>query len=285
MMSAGVIRLAALQAEDGSFPSEIIGPGGTWQDRNGFTTARVLRALRDLPRDATLDRLRSRALAFVARCRSQTVPGAFGFWPEDIRPTWASRVPADVDDTAIMTRELMRHGKLSQRDAMRTVYTVLLRYRFVARSDELRPPWIANGAFLTWIGPPGKPNPVDCCVNANVAALMGLVRATHMPGYQEAVRTILDGLDWAGLNPARLRSLTPFYPSIDDLHEAVEHAVESGADALAPALTRLRGMVSHSDRTNLGCCSSAYGGTVWRCPALVEAQILRHAVSSPAASA
>lgn len=282
-MSAAIMRLAALQADDGSFPSQITGPGGTWQDRNGFTTARVLRALRDLPGDATLDRLRSRALDFVARCRSKTVPGAFGFWPADARPIWADRVPVDIDDTAIMTLELMRHGRLNQRDGMYTVCSVLLRYRLVARPDELRPPWIAAGSFLTWIGPPGKPNVVDCCVNANAAALMGSIRSTHVPGYQEAVRTILDGLDWAGLDPARLRSLTPFYPSIADLHEAVEHAVECGADALAPALARLRGMVGQSDLTNLGCCSSAYGMTVWRCPALVEAENLRRAVSSSAA--
>jgi hypothetical protein len=275
MTLATITQLATLQEDDGSFPSEVTGPGGTFTDRNGFTTASVLRALRGLPAgDPTLDQLRSRALGFVVRCRSRTVAGAFGFWPAGMRPEWADRLPDDIDDTAIMTVELLRHGRLSQRDALRTVCTVLLRHRLVARPEELRPPWIADGAFLTWIAQPGQPNVVDCCVNANAAALMARVGATHLPGYREATRTIVDGLDWAGSDAARLRSLTPFYPSTNDLLTAVEHAVECGANALAPALERLRELRHPDDDACRDYCSSAYGTTIWRCQALEVAQRL-----------
>lgn len=178
-----------------------------------------------------------------------------------------------------MTMELLRHGRMSQRDGLRTVCTVLLPYRVIGERGELGPPWIAPGAFLTWIGPPGKANMVDCCVNANAAALMALVQATHLPGYQEAVRTVLDGIAWAGRQPVRQRALTPFYPSIDDLLEAVEHAIECGAQALAPALDPLRQMARDCpSEARPGCCSSAYGATVWHCRALKEAQALRNSM-------
>jgi hypothetical protein len=271
-----IARLTSMQAADGSFPSEVRGPNGTREDRNGFTTALVLRALRTLPGDPELTRLRSRALGFIERCRTWTVPGGFGFWPEGAHPPWGERLTADIDDTAIMTVELLRHGRLSQQDGMRTVCKVLLRNRVVARPEDVDPPWIADGAFLTWIAQAGQPNVVDCCVNANAAALMARMGASHLPGYQEAVRTILDGLDWAGDDPTRLRSLTPFYPATNSLFEAVEHAIECGALALTPALERVPSLTYRPDDADPGCCSSAYGATVWRCPALDLARNLRH---------
>jgi hypothetical protein len=281
MTEATIAHLIELQEPDGCFSAEVRGPHGTFKDCNGFTTAMVLRALRDLPAEAELKCLRSRALDYLETCYSTQVDGAFGFWPEGARPAWAPRLPADVDDTAIMTLELLRYGRRSQRDGLRTVCTVLLSYRLTSQPDEQGPSWIAPGAFLTWIGPPGRPNLVDCCVNANVAALMARVKATHLPGYQEAVRTILDGLAWSGGRPARQHALTPFYPSVDSLLEAVEHAIECGAQALTPALDELRQMAAGwPPEDNPYCCSSAYGATVWHSQALEEAQALRKAVQS-----
>src|SRR5262245_1157470 len=102
-----------MQEPDGSFPSDVTAPSGTFTDRNGFTAARVLRALRGLPHEPALDRLRARTLDFLERCCSSTIPGAFGFWPADARPAWAELVPADIDDTAIITVELLRHQRRS----------------------------------------------------------------------------------------------------------------------------------------------------------------------------
>jgi hypothetical protein len=283
MSAEAVHRLAGLQTEDGSFPSEVTGPAGAFVDRNGFTAAIVLRNLRSLGSDSGLERIRSRALAFIERCRSRSLPGAFGFWPEDGWPDWAERLPADIDDTAIMTTELLRYGRITQRDALRTVCTVLLRHRVIPDPGCCRPPWIADGALLTWIGAPDSPNLVDCCVNANAVALMAMIRATHLPSYEEAVRTINDGLVWAGSDPARLRSLTPFYPALNDLQEAVEHAVECGASALAPTLERLHRLITTPGPSTQGCCSSAYGATVWRCEAVALARYLRQAASLPLA--
>jgi hypothetical protein len=243
-------------------------------DRNGFTTALVLRALRDVPAGPVVDRLRSAALDFVERCRSPDRPGAFAFWPDGRRPVWAPHVPADVDDTAVMTVELIRHKKLRRRDGQRTVCHVLLANRVTADSRALLPPWIVPGAFYTWIGGNGRPNVVDCCVNANAAALMAVAGTTHLPGYREAIDTVLNGIEWAGADARRQQSITPFYPSLHELCDAVEHAVECGVQPLRPALQQLRDMDADSD-ASAGFCCSAYGGTVWHCAGLEEARSLR----------
>jgi hypothetical protein len=124
--------------------------------------------------------------------------------------------------------------------------------------------------------PRGKsaPNVVDCCVNANVAALMSQMDGRHLPGYDDAVRTVLDGLAWAGADPRRLRALTPFYPSPRSLLDAIEHALDCGADALRQGAIHLRSLGAALTDPGAGCCSSAYGGAVWHCEALEMARAL-----------
>jgi hypothetical protein len=149
-------------------------------------------------------------------------------------------------------------------------------------SPGQRPPWIVPGAFLSWVAPSSDANIVDCCVNANVLALMALIGAKHLPGYQPGAETTLRGLDWAGDDQARLGTLTPFYPSPIELLEALRHAVECGATELRPAADRLGQMQSRWS-SDEGCCCSAYGKTeVWRCDALVAARARR---ASPVARA
>lgn len=280
MRSALVAKLLRMQDPHGCFPSQVTGPEWTQPDRNGFTTALVLRALRDLPPRGEIERLRSAALDFIGRCRSPEMPSAFGFWPADGRPDWAPRLPADSDDTAIMTVELIRAGRLTRKEGLRTVCLVLLRHRLKLRRSEQLPPWVTPGAFLTWLDRTGRPNVVDCCVNANVAALMALVGATHLPGFEKAVSTIVNGTEWAGENPVRQQALTPFYPSLESLQEAVAHAVECGATSLRPARNRLQALLPSTQRP-AECCCSAYGGTEWQCAALEEAQALRPPTHSP----
>lgn len=282
MTSGSVADLAGLQEPSGCFASEVTESGRTATDHNGFTTAMVLRTLRDVAGDPSIDRVRSRALDFVERCRSARIPYAFAFWPDDRRPAWASHVPADVDDTAVATIELLRHGRLGPRDGLRTVCHVLLANRIPECGARERPPWILPGAFLTWIGRRGLPNVVDCCVNANAAALMALVGATHLPGYEEAVQTIVHGLEWAGFHASRLRSLAPFYPSVHDLQDAMEHAVECGVTALRPDLLQLRRIAGDREvDDDTGCCCSAYGATVWRCRGIEVARAVRLAARVP----
>jgi hypothetical protein len=274
VIAVSTVDLARLQEPDGCFPADVSGAGWARPDRNGFTTAMVLRALRDVPSDEHLARLRASAVALIERCRFRPVPGAFGFWPEARRPVWAPRLPADLDDTAIMTIELIRYGRLTRRDGLRTVCSVLIPNRVREHVKVIRPPWIAPGAFLTWVAEAGAKNVIDCCVNANAAALMALVGAEHLPGYEGAVSTIMQGIAWAGNDPRRQQAITPFYPSLHALEEAVAHAIACGATALSPALPLLREL-TEGRPPPAECCTSAYGAVAWRCRALEAARTLR----------
>jgi hypothetical protein len=269
-------RLAAAQRSCGGFESSVMLPRGGVPDVNAFTTACVLRALRDV-RALAIDGMKARALDFLQSCARSSAGGGYGFWPEDARPAWAARVPADVDDTALALVELVRHGRISSGDALRTLCLVILPCRVVGYQARVLPPWVRPGCFETWIVPRSAGSGrqvVDACVNANVAALMAYLGAFHLPGYGEAVATIDAGLAWAASDRTRLASLTPFYPSLGGFAEALAHAVECGASALGPAARHVEGLALEQADQAAPCCSSAYGNVAWRCPALDEARAL-----------
>jgi hypothetical protein len=272
-MNASLGFLAAAQDKDGAFESTIVEGACAVPDRNGFVAALILRTLRRVPGDADLDEVRGHALDFIAGCASREFPGAFGFWPPGERPSWARGVPADVDDTAVMALELHRHGRLDRVGVLRSL-AAIMHCRVGDSNAAMRPPWIATGSFHTWFGAgPGR-EVVDCCVNANVAALMERLGGCGLPGYHEAIRTVVDGLAWAGHDAVRLDALTPFYPSPHALLEAVSHAVECGARELEPAAALLRALVAEASNEDEGCCRSAYGRTTWHCAALQVAREL-----------
>lgn len=267
-------ELAAFQLPNGGFLSTITSRRGQQADCNGFTTALVLRVTRHVPDDAVMADVRQRALHHVTSCSSSTIADAFGFWPDAARPAWARSVPADVDDTAIMLTELLRHGWIDRRGALRRLCRAVLPHCVRERDSTVLPPWVVPGAFYTWIANVDGPNIVDCCVNANVAALMARLDAQHLPGYAAAILTIVNGVRWAGNDRRRLSTLTPFYPSLVSLIDAVEHAVESGARELRDVHRELVALDTDVTAGEDGCCRSAYGFTVWHCAALDAARVL-----------
>ena len=259
--------LFTLQREDGGFDSVVVTRQGAFTDRNGFTAALVLRALRNVQGPPELGRLRTRALRFLEDCATDAPEGGFAFWPPHLRPAWAATVPADVDDTALLALELHRHGRRTREQTVRSVCT-LLPHR-VGEDTGQRPPWIAPGSFHTWLAADDGRQVVDCCVNANVAALMARLDLRHLPGYAEAIRTVVGGLVWARGNARRLDTLAPFYPSHDALRDAVEHAIECGAHGLRVAIAHLP---ARSAAPTEACCRGAYAQTTWHCSAVPAAR-------------
>ncbi len=276
MRSEAFVQLQFLQDPQGGFASFVTSRNGCEVDCNGFVTAMVLRRLRHVPDVSPWTDIRRQALDWLWSCRSTRVPGAFAFWPNWARPSWASNVPPDVDDTAVMLTELLRHHRLDRTTVLRHVCRVIVPCRVTVDETSMLPCWIAPGSFFTWIDGDRTSslarryatNVVDCCVNANVVALMACLNATHLPGFDAAVQTIVNGLEWAADDVRRLHSLTPFYPSVGSLADAVEHAVECGATALQPALDRLANLAPALKDAGLGACRSAYGRTVWHAPAI-----------------
>jgi hypothetical protein len=69
-----------------------------------------------------------------------------------------------------------------------------------------------------------------------------------------------------------LSSITPFYPSVRSLVEAIEHAIECGGDELQAGLAQLMSVAPEILNADAGCCRSAYGKTVWHAPAISVAR-------------
>jgi hypothetical protein len=262
-------HLTHWQSPEGAFSSIIAFPDRQEVDWNGFLTALLLREMRHLPPQPVLNTIRNQALNYLERCASPHRPGAFGFWPANARPPWASQVIEDSDDTAIMALELARYGRLTHQDLRRIICKVFLPHRLRCH-DKGYPPWIQSGVFLTWLSAdPANPNVVDCCVNVNVLALMAYAGCSHLPGFQQAINMIELGISWADNSPPKLAMLTPFYPQTQEFYWALNHAVECGvqfSERSIEALTQC--LQDHDIDLDWPVCSSAYHLVVWRCPAL-----------------
>jgi len=226
------------QANSGAFHSSVHFDSRCTDDWNGFTTALILRALGSVPLGPAWEIARGRALEFLETCEARDRPGFFGFWPQSQWPRWAPHLPEDADDTAAITLELLRYGRINLRTARRTVRTALLPYRLAAKTKH-SPTWMRPGAFLTWLRNGLPVNLIDCCVNTNVIALMAKVGLTRHPAYTEASSMVQAGIHWAARSWTRLGSLLPYYPEPSELLLAVSHAVSCGAQSMRPCLREL----------------------------------------------
>jgi hypothetical protein len=273
MSASDLASILSLQTPAGAFPSVVRhSDGSSGQDENGFVTALVLRELGRAGISAhRWSTARDRALNFLEQCRSCQVEGAFGFWPEARRPQWAVNVPPDIDDTALAGEELRSAGRLDS-SAQWDVIRVLSRAR-VERHGGGMVAWVRQGAFATWIGAPGA---VDCCANANVVAFLVGTGMEGLPGVREAIQMIGDAIEWSGSSWARLVSVSPFYAHPSELRRAIDHAVAAGATELSGPLDLLERRWGElvAGRAGDPVCCSAYGGVVWRAPALDTARRL-----------
>jgi hypothetical protein len=266
-----IAELAASQCASGAIRSFVHIDGRTFDDENGFVTGLVLRelSLRNAGEEAAT--LRDRAARFLLRCESFRAPGLFAFWPEHGYPPWTgdTRLYEDADDSAIAAMELVRAGVRSPEALVQTGRRISMRHRALD-CRLLTEPWQRPGTFVTWLWP-GMRNTIDCCVNANVVALLAAAEMRDAAGYAEAVAMINDAVAWAGHSPERLRAIVPYYPEPSELARAIEHAVRSGAHELEPAAGRLptiAALQTCGDQTPV--CSSMDGRVVWTAPALQE---------------
>lgn len=270
------------QDPEGWFLSRVGGFGPERLDRNGFATARVLRELAGID-EPRLNEPRERALDCLERCASTEVAGAFRFWPEGRTPGWfPGELPPDLDDSAVVWVELVRHGRRPPGELRRAAVRLCIPAR-ARRIEPPGPPWIVPGAFRTWLGSQPSDPVVDATVNANVAALLATAGLAALPGYEEACRTIRRGVEWAGDNAARGGSLSPYYASAGELKAAVRHAVSRGAGQLVATLRLLEGRRWARVRPGPDqvLFRMAYGSRGWAVPALHHARRLRHLIGRP----
>lgn len=257
-------RICSSQAIDGSFPSTIISKQRASTDHNACITGLVVRALGYDRLPPELHRARERALDFLETCERSALPGAFGFWPERSQPGR----PGDADDTAIAAVELFRHGRRSLDWLKHVALRILIPFR-VRPSDEVRPPWIQAGAFLTWLRP-SPANVVDTLVNANVAALFALAGLRHVPAYSSAARTVESAMEWSAGSFQKARLIAPYYAHPGEFYRTLEHAVGCGAIELWPSLKLIDRWFGSDEQPeeNRPVCCAPYGKTIWTAPLL-----------------
>jgi hypothetical protein len=262
-------EILASQSESGAFRSVVAHGGQTFVDENAFLTALVAMELSSL--GVPIDR----ALDFLEECRRDD--GAFGFYPRGAEPSWlGTTLAADADDTALCTLLLLEHQRMTSDEASRVIAEVLDPHRLHFRPESAGG-WIQRGAYRTWLDLRARRNPVDLCVNANVASL--LARVQHRgAAFEAAWRTVAAGIEWLARNPALLHYLTPFYPHPAELREAVRRAVDNGVAELAPALDRIWTLVPDDADESRPVCGSESGATLWIAPELQLARRLRSAV-------
>lgn len=267
--------LVAAQAPSGAFPSRVTVGDQRYADENAFVTALVLDELARLRLPAgTADRAIARGLDFLESCASHTCAGAFHFYPPDRMPRWLGvDLPADADDTALVLTLLTRFGRRTPAQAVEALDRALHPWRLHYRPEYLDP-WIAQGACRTWLDRRAAPNPVDACVNANVAtALTSLGRADH-EACRAARDTVLAGIAFVAENPAHRERLTAFYPDLWELVHALRRGARCGVAGFARAAEQLASMLDAHAGAQATVFSSTDRRWLWTAPLLQTARAL-----------
>ncbi|WP_323121242.1 hypothetical protein [Burkholderia alba] len=285
-LDSALDAVLAEQMPSGAFVSFVALPNGPVADENGFVTALVIHELSRLPATPALDAARARALDFLARCERPDRRGAFAFYPLDGQPDWMP-IPLlpDADDTALMTLALVDGGRWPAARLTQAARQVLepFRLRWLAGNPR---PWYREGVYQTWIDELCFPNPVDLCVNINIASLLHRSGLDHESGLTAIVDMTLAAFAWAGDSPQRAFLLTPYYPHPAELAHAVERAIDHGVTGLLPCRRPLRTLLGPPDDwpRDPPVCGSDDGRIVWRAPALQQARRLRRAAAREADS-
>jgi hypothetical protein len=254
-------------------------------DENCFVTSLVLLELDDLPAEAT-----NRALDFLEQCEDPRQPGAFRFYPAggDSPRLTIPHLDPDADDTALALLALMKYGRRTAADARRSLADLIeFHAAHFLRGDE--PVWVRKGGARTWLIPRADGNPVDCCVNANVATLYAAAGRNAAPGLTAACETIGGAVRMTLASPAQMRAVAPFYLHPIELLYAVRRAVQHGVFQLADTLRLLEEQRWAADdeasgwRRRRPVCSNAGGRPIWVAPALQAARQLssqRHLITN-----
>jgi hypothetical protein len=257
--------LVDAQTPSGAFRSFVQRPTLCIPDENAFATALVMEALSSWP-GSSVQKVRAAAIAFLLRCQRPGRPGAFAFYPADAHPDWfPGTLPADADDTALATLVLHRQGFWSIADLRRVASDVLLPYR-VRRAGC--PTWLRPGGFPTWLDAARRCNPIDICVNLNVATLLH-VSERHQSECDRIIDMIGEALLWAGNCTKRQATLSPFYRNTKEMEVAIARAVNAGVRGAE----RLRAVAPICPLSAVVCsqcsiCCSVDGEVSWYCPVL-----------------
>lgn len=279
-----VASICARQSPGGAFLSSVHTSYGEVEDLNCFVTGLVLRELAGVPATLALAEAQRRAYAFLLRSKYPVYRYSFGFYPVQFPPFWLrTALYPDADDTAVIGLELVRAGHWPAEALPYIAENYLRKYRATGSlRHHLTEDWHLEGVFLTWFTTAPGANPIDCCVNANVVALLAWAGLQATPGYAAACAMLNAAAAEAAAQPHRAPEFTPYYPHPAEWARALHHAVAAGAHELCPALAAVRGLPQLADPGGPGralptspLCSDATGTIWWKADVVALARRLR----------
>jgi hypothetical protein len=260
------------QTESGAFPSFARLPRGPVEDENAFVTALVVDLLCKAEIDPEIAAAIERGCRFISTCENPHRPGAFAFYPRGRHPGWLGEtLPDDADDTALCGLALLHAGYLRPRDLLRTFHQVLEPYRINERPRG--PGWFRRSVFPTWLDTRRMRNPIDVCLNLNVAVMTH--EAGLAPRYRVGIMEMIDAsLDAVADHPDDLGVIMPFYPSPWELGYALKRAEQAGvgeARRLLEKFATLR-LANRENNADRPICCSLGAGVAWLSPVLACAR-------------
>jgi hypothetical protein len=177
-------------------------------------------------------------------------------------------LPPDADDTALSSLALFHAGRWRRSDLRRAIEEILGRYR--VEKQPRGAPWFRAGVYPTWLDAGRLHNPIDVCVNLNVAVLIEEAGVGLRHGHDGILEMAGAALDWVGDSAERARAITPYYPHPAELRHALQRAVQAGIQSADGLLKRCAAQTwSHcADPMTAPICTSFGAGVIWTSPVL-----------------
>jgi len=267
-------KILKSQLPSGAFPSIACLPNGDVIDENSFTTALVIDILSDFNTLPQISKACKKGSDFLLKCENPKGSGMFGFYPANLQPKWINEfLPPDTDDTALCSLALFHNGYWNRDQLKHQVINVLKRYQL--RDKPVGMEWFKAGVYPTWLDRKRMHNPIDVCVNINVATL---IKEAQIIDYN--VDIIFDmvnsAIDWGRKNPSRIQEITPFYPNPIELYYSLQRAKNAGLSEASIPITNLKLLQwKFTSYYNTPICSSIGNGIIWKSPILQSARQLK----------
>lgn len=263
------------QLPSGAFPSIACFSNENFADENSFTTALVISILSEFNSDPQIHNACKKGIDYLLSCENPKGSGMFGFYPVNLQPKWINEfLPPDTDDTVLCSLALFYNGYWERDQLKHQITKVLEPYQLKQKATGME--WFKVGVYPTWLDRKRMNNPIDICVNINVATL---IKEAQLVNYNtnEIFEMVNSAFNWVENDPKRMQQITPFYPDPLELYYSLQRAEKAGLLEASKALENMKLLpwkMNSSFDTPI-CCSIG-SGVIWKSPMLQSVRYLKH---------
>jgi hypothetical protein len=261
------------QLPSGAFPSIASLTDENFVDENSFTTALVISILSDFNTNSQVYNACKRGIDYLLSCENPKNSGMFGFYPVNLQPKWIKEfLPPDTDDTALCSLALFYNGYWNRNQLKHQINNVLKPYQLSQKVPGME--WFRVGVYPTWLDRKRMNNPIDICVNINVATLIKEAQIAN-DNADKIFEMVNSAFNWVGNDYGRMQQITPFYPNPLELYYSLQRAKEAGLSEASKALLNMKLLPwERSSSLNTPICCSIGSGVIWKSPILQHARRL-----------